>query len=117
MLYATFDDLRNEIADEIKVELIALGQEPMPSDDVIGLKVKDAMREAIRDRNYPDGYSETRMLADIEKFYINIKAKAFCKINQIGMEFETSHTENGFARTFIEYQKLSQGINPIARIM
>ena len=66
MLYATFDDLRNEIADEIKVELIALGQEPMPSDDVIGLKVKDAMREAIRDRNYPDGCrrGKPRLLED-----------------------------------------------------
>lgn len=117
MAYETIESLQNEIAEEIKLELTALQQEPMPSDAVIELKVKDAYREAVRDRNYPAGYSDSRILADISKFYANIKAKAFCKINQIGMEFETSHTENGFSRAFIEYTKLSQGINPIARIL
>lgn len=115
MAYATYDELQADIVEELKVELSSLG-DVVPSDAVINLKVKDAIREVKRERNYPDSYTDGMILSDMERLYSNIKAKAVYKGNLIGAEFQSSSNENGISRVWIEYERLSNGIIPIARI-
>jgi len=115
MAYATLGELQAEIVEELKIELSDLG-EILPSDAVIGLKVKDAIRETRRERRYPDYYTEEMILEDLEEFFPNIKAKAAYKGNLIGSEFESSNNEGGTSRVFIDYKTLSNGVLPIARI-
>lgn len=115
MAYTTFDELQTEIVDELKIELPqSLGV--MPDDAVIALKVKEAIREAKSERNYPDIYTDEMILSDMERIYANIKAKAFFKCVTIGGEYQASISDNGISRTFSEYEKLSNGILPIARV-
>ena len=115
MAYETIGELQAEIVEELKIELSELGY-ILPSDAVIGLKVKDAIREVKRERNYPKDYTEDMILEDLENFYPNIKAKAAYKGNLIGSEFESSNNEGGTSRVFIEYERLSKCVLPIARI-
>lgn len=115
MAYATIDELQREVVEELKIELSTLG-ETVPSDAVINLKVKDAIREVKRERNYPSTYTDDVILTDLERHYSNIKAKAIYKGNLIGAEFESSHSENGISRVWTEYERLSNGIIPIARV-
>ena len=56
------------------------------------------------------------VLLDLERLYSNIKAKAVYKGNLIGAEFQTSSNENGISRTWIAYERLSNGVIPIARV-
>ena len=115
MAYATIQELESEIASELKIELSTLG-EVIPDDTVLALKVRDAVRETVRERNYPEEYTDEMILADIVRFYPNIKAKSIYKGNLIGAEMQKSHSENGTNRVWIEYERLSNGIIPIARI-
>lgn len=115
MAFATLSELQAEIVEEIKIELSSLG-DIVPSDAVIALKVKDAVREVKHERNYPEYYTDEMILTDLEKLYPNIKAKALYKGNLIGSEFETSNNEGGTSRVFMAYEKLSNGIIPIARV-
>lgn len=115
MAYTTLSELQADIVEELKIELSSLG-DVLPSDAVIGLKVKDAIREVKRERNYPSYYTDEMILDDLEHFYPNIKAKAAYKGNLIGSEFESSNNEGGTSRVFINYERLSGGVLPIARI-
>lgn len=116
MAYATETALRAEIVEELKTELSTLG-EIVPPDAVIELKVKDAVREVKRERNYPSTYTDEMILADLERWYSNIKAKAIYKGNLIGSEYESSNNEGGISRVFVAYEKLSNGIVPLAKVL
>lgn len=113
---SSLDELKSEIVTEISTELTALGESDI-SESIITLKVNDAVREAISERRYPNGFSDERVVRDLDRFYMNIKAKAMCKINKIGVEFEESHNENGTSRVYADYEKLSHGILPFAKVL
>lgn len=116
MAYSTVEELKTNIADEIILELSLLGETSIP-DEVVTLKVNDAAREAEQELKIPNSYSDDQVVTAMNRVYMNIKAKAFCKLNRIGFEFQTASNENGVSRTFEEYEKLSKGIVPIARII
>lgn len=114
MAYASIDELQNDIVQEIVLELNLLG-DTRYSEAIVSLKVKDAIREAQAERRYTSE-SDDFILRDISRFYRNIKAKAVCKLNRIGAEFEVSRSENGVSINMVEYERLSHGIIPIARV-
>lgn len=116
MAYNTIDEIKTNIVEEISTELAVLGETDI-SDALISLKVDDAVREAEQELRIPVSYSDAQILSAMNKVYMNIKAKAFCKINRIGFEYQSASTENGISRTFVEYEKLSKGIVPIARVI
>lgn len=115
MAYETELALRAEIIEELKTELSLLG-DVVPADAVIEMKVKDAVREVKRERDYPEYYTDAMILSDLERLYPNIKAKAVYKGNLIGAEYQSSSNENGISRVWVEYERLSNGIIPISRI-
>lgn len=115
MAFSTFDELKAEIVEELKIEL-PTSMTVIPPEAVIVLKVKDAIREAIRERNYPEHYTDEMILADLARLYANVKAKGYFKCVTIGGEFQQSVSDNGISRTFSEYERLSNGIIPFARV-
>ena len=115
MAYNTADELKNEIVNELTFELTALNEMDIPQ-NVIVLKVNDAYREAQEELKIPGSYNDNQIMRIMNKVYMNIKAKAFCKLNRIGFEYQDSNNENGVSRHFVEYEKLSNGIIPIARV-
>lgn len=78
-------------------------------------KVIGAIREVKTARNYPSHYSDSQIERDLHRFYSNIRNLALYDYNQIGAEFEESHGENSVSRSWIDRNKLFDGIIPLAR--
>lgn len=101
------DALQKEILVDLGTELSLLDLETNEAkngkeDDVACLssKIKNAVREVKGKRNYPEHFTETQILKDLEKHYFNIRELALYDYNQFGAEGQTSHNENGTNRTW-----------------
>lgn len=108
----TIDEIKTAICDELRIEL---KNEPTFSEEILAIKVDNAIREVIRARRYPSYYNEAMIESDLSGFYSNIKNIALYDFNQIGIEFQSSSTENGENRTYTDRNKLFYGIIPFAR--
>lgn len=92
--------LIDEIIEELTTELTADDEAGNFSEILLQAKVKDAVREVIELRRYPNGYSNDRIANDMNRLYSKIKGRALYRYNQIGAEGETSHEEKNIARTY-----------------
>ena len=78
-------------------------------------KIKNAIREVRRARNYPKHYTESAIVEDLENYYSNIRNIALFDYNQIGGEFQESNSEPGSSRSYIKRDSLFAGIIPLSR--
>ena len=116
----SFDDLR----DAILVDLTAqLEDEPGYKPQVVESKLDTALREVLQARtknyhgSYPDSYTEERAAQDLSQYYSHIFNLALFDYNTIGIEFQTSSTENSTTRTYRDRDRLFNGIIPLSRIV
>lgn len=109
----------NDIAEEIIAELtIELQKDPAFNADILAIKVKNAIREVILKRNYSENsYTETQIKEDLYNYYSVIKSVALYDYNQIGIEGETSHSENGTSRGYVDRNSLFVDVRAIAKII
>ena len=63
-------------------------------------KIKNAIREVRGKRNYPEHFTDTQIVKDLEKHYSNIRELALYDFNQFGAEGQVSMGENGVNRTW-----------------
>lgn len=105
--------LQDELIADLTVEL-----ENEPTFDLSKLtqKVINAIREVKKARKYPSNYTEDMINKDIYNFYSNIRNIALYDYNQIGIEFQTSSSENGVSRSYMDRDKLFSGIIPLAKL-
>jgi hypothetical protein len=105
--------LQDELIADLTVEL-----ENEPTFDLSKLKQKviNAIREVKKARKYPSNYTEDMINNDIYNFYSNIRNIALYDYNQIGIEFQTSSSENGVSRSYMDRDKLFSGIIPLAKL-
>lgn len=80
-------------------------------------KVRNAMREVKRARNYPKSYSDSQIDQDMYDYFSNIRNIALYDYNQIGAEGQTSSSENGTSRSYVDRDKLFCGICPFVRVL
>lgn len=80
-------------------------------------KVRNAMREVKRARNYPKSYTVSQIESDMYDYFSNIRNIALYDYNQIGAEGQTSSSENGTSRSYIDRDKLFCGICPFVRVL
>lgn len=116
----SFDDLR----DAILVDLTAqLEDEPGYKSAVVESKLDTALREVMQARtknyhgSYPESYTEERAAQDLSQYYSHIFNLALFDYNTIGIEFQTSSTENSTTRTYRDRDRLFNGITPLSRIV
>ena len=83
----------------------------------LSIKVKNAVREVKRARNYPDYYTDKQIDKDLENYYSNIRNLALYDYSQIGAEMEKSHSENGVSRTWEDRQKCFDGVYPFVKVI
>ncbi len=95
-------DLRQDLEDECI------------SDSVLLLAARRALRAFKNKRNYPKGFSETKILNDMEKCYDCIYDLALYKLNKHGVEFEKSHSENGASANWMSESEIyvNHGVFP-----
>lgn len=103
----------NDLLEDLTTELSAT--DPNFKGTLIIPKIKGAIREVRRARNYPKHYSESAIVEDLENYYSNIRNIALYDYNKIGGEFEESHSENSTSRSWGDRDKLFAGIIPLSR--
>lgn len=105
--------LESDILEDLTAELSETDKKFKQS--LIIPKIKNAIREVRRARNYPKHYAESAIVEDLEKYYSNIRSIALFDYNMIGAEGQSSSSENGTSRNFIDRDKLFGGIIPLSR--
>ena len=108
----TESELKDAIMTELRIELQG---DPSLSEEMLSVKVDNAIREVKRARRYPTRYTDSMIERDLSGFYSNIKNIALYDYNQIGIEGQSASSENGENRTFVDRNKLFYGVIPFAR--
>lgn len=88
--------LEEKLLRDLKIDL----EEDCPEDAILLLSVQRAIRSFKRKRNYPNSFSEEKILNDMENCYDCIYDLTVFKLNKRGNEFEVSHNENGVNQTW-----------------
>lgn len=108
------DLLLDEIVSDLTEEL---QNESTFNADILRAKVKSAIREVREKRMYQNvSYSETQINADMQNFYSVIRNVALYDYNMLGAEGETSHDENGTARTYVKRSTLFSDVIPFVKM-
>ena len=109
----------NDITEELIAELtIELQKDPAFNAEILAIKVKNAIREVILKRNYSENsYTETQIKEDLYNYYSVIKSVALYDYNQIGIEGEIAHSENGTSRSYADRNSLFADVRAIAKII
>ena len=105
--------LQGELIADLTLEL---QDEPTFDSSKLEQKVINAIREVVRARNYPTSYKKEQIDTDVYRYYSNIRNIALYDYNQIGIEYQTSSSENGISRSYMNREKLFSGIIPLAKI-
>ncbi len=107
------EELIAELISDLTIELQAT--DPMFDADVLGVKARMAVKEVISARKYPDYYTDEQIANDLQSFYPQMRDIALYDYNQIGIEFQSNHTEADTQRTYIDRHKLFGGVLPFTR--
>lgn len=100
-------DIQNEVYKDLITELeLSKGNDQK----LLMLKVKNAVREVVNRRNYPSHFSEDDIQRDLSRLYSNIHDLALYDYNQIGVEGQTSHSDNGNSRTWKDREDCLKGV-------
>lgn len=119
-IISSFEDLKDAILADLTAQLEG---EPGYKVSVVESKLNTAFREVLQARtknyhgSYPDSYSDERAAQDLAQYYSHIFNLALFDYNTIGIEFQTSSTENSTTRTYRDRDRLFNGISPLARIV
>jgi len=116
----TLSMLKQQVFADLESQLIS---EPGYSATVLQSKVNIAFKEVMQARTaryggkYPSCYTEECSAEDLSQFYSHIANLALFDYNTIGIEFQTSSTENSTTRTYRDRDRLFNGIVPLTRIV
>lgn len=99
--------LETEIYNDLETEL----QITEDTDcEILTSKIKNAVREVKRARNYQPHHTEEFIGKDLENYYSNIKDLALYDFGQTGAEGHLSYNENGVSRTWKNRRECLNGI-------
>ena len=90
-------ELHEEILQDLTAELGALSNEDAAR---LSSKIKNAIREVRMKRSYPAHFTEDKICDDLQGHYSNIRELALYDYNQVGVEGQVSHNENGTNRSW-----------------
>lgn len=105
--------LEYEILEDLTEELSST--DPKFKPELIKPKIKNAIREVKRSRNYPKHYTDNMIAEDLQDYYSNIRALALYDYNLIGGEFQESYSENGKSGSLVNRNSLFAGVIPLSR--
>jgi hypothetical protein len=111
---ASIEGLQNELVADLKTEL---KNDPDFDVDILEIKVKNAIRDVRSRRCYwATSYNESMIAADLENYYSVIRSVALYDYNQRGAEGQVSHDENSIGRTWVDRDKLFNGVVAFVKI-
>lgn len=107
--------LEEEVFTDLSAEL-SVSDENF-NETLLLLKVRNAMREVKRARNYPKSHTNIQIEEDMYGYFSNIRNIALYDYNQIGAEGQSSSGENGISRSYVDRDKYFSGIFPFVRVI
>jgi hypothetical protein len=116
----TLNDLKAEIFAELDAQL---SDEVGYKEEVAESKLNVAFQEVLQTRTmkyggkYPSSWSAEKTYEDLQQFRSHIFNLALFDYNTIGIEFQTSSTENSTTRTYRDRDRLFNGITPLSRLV
>ena len=110
----TISELQKTITDELEIEL---NSDPEYNEDILGAKVRNAIREVKKRRNYPKHYTEEMMCADLEDYYSDISNLAIIFYNQVGAEGQSLHSEDDVQRSWVSKDEILGNIPAFVRVL
>ncbi len=107
------------LADEVFTELnTELQHEPLYDADILGLKIKDAIRELKRRRSYNNSsLTQAGIVKDLYEHFSTIKKAALTYYNRRGTEGELVHYENTVHRSYVYEDDLYEGVIPFVKVL
>lgn len=105
--------LEQEIVADLTAELY-ISDENFNSDFLLS-KVRNALREVKKARKYPSYYTDSQIDRDMYDYYSNVRNIALYDYNLIGAEGQTSSSENGTSRSYVDRSELFSGIIPLSK--
>ena len=112
-MYTTLEEIKEAVVNSLTVQLI---KEESFDAEILNSKVVSALAEVQSKRNYPESYTADMVVKDMNRFVPVIEAVSMFDYNQVGVEGETSHSENGVSRKYLDRAKLFYGVLPFASI-
>jgi len=91
------EELLDEILEDLKTEL---GLTDASKIAILSSKIKSAIREVRLKRNYPESFTEDRIVEDLNNHYSIIREVSIYDFNQYGVEGQLTHNSNGTNRTW-----------------
>ena len=101
------EPLVNEILEDLTTELCLAEDSDLA---VLSSKVRNAYREVKLTRNYQNSHTQEFIDRDMENFYSNIRELALYDFNQIGVEGQVNHSENGTSRIWKDRKECLNGV-------
>ncbi len=108
------EDLQREITDELTTEL---SDDEAFNEDILEIKVKNAIREVKRKRNYPASYTAEMIEADLENYYDVIHDIALYEYNKVGAEGQSLHSEDDVQRSWVSKDDLLKGVHAFVSVL
>lgn len=106
------------IVNEVVADLtLKMHNDPTFDADVLEVIVKTVVREFIQRREYPESFSENSIADDLNKYYATILKVSEYDYNQIGIEGQVGHSENGVSRTYIDRNSLFSDVYKYVRFL
>lgn len=100
-----------DVIKEVYEDLVAeLEIDKANEQKLLKLKVKNAVREVRNRRDYPSHFTENDIQDDLNRLYSNIHDLALYDYNQIGVEGQSSHSENGESRAWKDREDCLKGV-------
>lgn len=100
-----------DVIKEVYEDLVAeLEIDKANEQKLLKLKVKNAVREVRNRRDYPSHFMESDIQNDLNRLYSNIHDLALYDYNQIGVEGQSSHSENGESRAWKDREDCLKGV-------
>lgn len=112
----TIADLQNEIIEELEIELNS-DLEPDYNEDLLKVKVKNAIREVGVRRNYPSHWTDEMKANDLERYYSDISRLAITDYNQVGAEGQSLHTEDDVQRSWVSRDEILGNIPAFVTVL
>lgn len=111
----TINELANEVIGDLTIELQS---DTDFNADILEVKVKNAIREIIAKRSYPESYTEARIVDDLnKKYYPYIVNLSRYDYNQIGAEGQKSHAEDDINRNWVSRDNMFIGIHTFVKVL
>lgn len=102
----------NDILESLK---ITLGVTEESDIAILTEILNDAISEIKEARKYPSDMTASEIEEDMQKYISQIKKLSKYDYNQVGVEYQTSHNENGVSRSYMDRRRCFDGVVPYCR--